>query len=246
LPALFEGGSTQPKETVGAAEGVSQPVKSVNGTAADPEETTPPAASSAPAGWVSAIDDSVMLGAVGALQQIPNLALVDAQGSRQPPAALDILRQWGAAGHLGDVVVVHVGNNGPFAAEQVDEMMRVLAGERKVLVVNMTVPTNVPDPIAVPNNAMLADEVGRYPNAVLVGWQAEGAGDPEFFGEDGIHLTPQGAQAYAELITMHLGEDAAEGVSRPSGPKESISWGEGGAFGECVGPSSWCSVPARP
>jgi hypothetical protein len=41
---------------------------------------------------VSAIGDSVMLGAVGALQQIPNLVLVDAQGSRQPPAALDILR----------------------------------------------------------------------------------------------------------------------------------------------------------
>jgi hypothetical protein len=88
------------------------------------------------------------------------------------------------------VVVVHVGNNGPFAAEQVDEMMWVLAGERKVLVVNMTVRTNVPDPIAVPNNAMLADEVGRYPNAVLVDWQAEGAGHPEFFEEDGIHLTP--------------------------------------------------------
>ena len=81
-------------------------------------------------------------------------------------------------------------NNDPFAAEQVDEMMRVLAGERKVLVVNITVRTNVPDPIAVPNNAMLADEVGRYPNAVLVDWQAEGAGHPELFGEDGIHLTP--------------------------------------------------------
>jgi hydrogenase maturation factor len=221
------------------------PYKSVAGPAADPEETTP-ATSSAPTGWVSAIGDSVMLGAIDALQQIPNLALVDVQGSRQPPAALDILRQRLAAGQLGDVVVVHVGNNGPFAAEQFDEMMQVLAGVRKVLVVNMTVPTNVPDPIAVPNNAMLTDEVRRYPNAVLVDWQAEGAGHPEFFGEDGIHLTFQGAQAYAELIAVHLGDDAAEGLATSPGPKESISWGEGGAFGECVGPSSWCSVPVTP
>jgi hypothetical protein len=87
---------------------------------------------------------------------------------------------------------------------------------------------------------------GNYPKAVLVDWQAEGAGHPEFFGDDGIHLTPLAAQAYAELITLHLGEDAAEGVSMPSSPKKSISWGEAGAFGECVGPSSWCSVPARP
>jgi hypothetical protein len=49
---------------------------------------------------VSAIGDSVMLGAVGALQQIPNLALVDVQDSRQPSAALDTLRQWGAAGDI--------------------------------------------------------------------------------------------------------------------------------------------------
>lgn len=252
LPALPGGESVRPKETAstGAATGGARSEETTAGTStADQEETTPPAATSAPTGWVSAVGDSVMLGAVDALQQeIPNLALVDVQGSRQPPAAIDILRRRRAVGQLGDVVVVHVGNNGPFVAEQFDEMMRALAGMRKVLVVNATVPAGVPDPIAVPNNAVLAAAVRRYPkNAVLVDWQAESASHPEFFGEDGVHLTSQGAQAYADLIAAHLGDDAAEGsAAPPPSSRERISWGEGGTFGECVGPSSWCNVPATP
>jgi lysophospholipase L1-like esterase len=255
LPALPGGESVRPKETAstgaaGAATGGARSEETTAGTStADQEETAPLAATSAPTGWVSAVGDSVMLGAVDALQQeIPNLALVDAQGSRQPPAAIDILRRRQAVGQLGDVVVVHVGNNGPFVAEQFDEMMRALAGMRKVLVVNATVPASVPDPIAVPNNAVLAAEVRRYPkNAVLVDWQAESAGHPEFFGEDDVHLTSQGAQAYADLIAAHLGDDAAESsAAPPSSSRERISWGEGGTFGECVGPSSWCNVPATP
>ena len=207
-------------------------------TAAVPEKTAP--ATAAPAGWVSAIGDSVMLGAVDALlQEMPNLVLLDAQGSRQPPAAIDVLRRRRAAGQLGESVVVHVGNNGPFTDEDFDEMMRVLAEVRKVLVVNVTVPSNVEDPVAVPNNAVLAAGVQRYPNAVLVDWRAASGGHPEFFGEDGLHLTFQGAQAYADLIATHLGDPEETAVALP-GPQERITWGEKGSFGECVGPASWC------
>ena len=184
--------STQPETTVRVA--------------AVPEKTA--TATVAPAGRVSAIGDSVMLGAVEALQRkIPNLSAIDAQGCLQAPAAIDILRQRRAAGQLGDVVVIHIGNSGPVTANTFDEMMRVLAGVRKVLIVNLTVPPNVNDPIAVPNNAVLADGVHRYPNAALVDWHSASAGHAEFFGEDSIHLTLQGAQAYADLIATYLGSD---------------------------------------
>jgi hypothetical protein len=183
-----------------------------------------------------------MLGAVDALQEnIPSLGLLTAQGSRQPPAAIDTLRQLRAANHLGDAVVVHIGNNGPFADEQFDEMMQPLVGMPKVLIVNLTVPSGVPGPVAIPNNAVLARGVQRYPNTMLVDWHAASANHPEFFGEDGIHLTLEGAQAYAELIASYLGD--TEGSPAPPSPQERISWGEGGSFGECVGPSSWCIVP---
>ncbi len=211
--------STQPRETTAdIATGSTQP-ETTSGTATIPEETTgitaetaPPAekiapATVAPVGQVTVIGDSVMKGAVSALQQeIPNLGVIDVQGNLQAPAAIDILQQRSAAGQLEDVVVVHIGNNGPFSAEKFDEMMRVLAGVRKVLVVNMTVPPDVNNPIAVPNNAMLAEGVRRYPNTVLVDWHAASAGHPEFVERDGIHLTLQGAQAYAELIATHLAD----------------------------------------
>jgi hypothetical protein len=155
----------------------------------------------APTGTVTAVGDSVMLGAVEALQQeIPNLALIDARGSRQPPEAIAVLRQLRAAGKLGNVVVVHIGNNGPFTAEQFDEMMGVLSGTRKVLVVNTTVPDGYS---RAPNNAMLADGARRYPNrAVLVDWHSASVGHPGYFW-DGLHLTPPGARAYAGLIAAH-------------------------------------------
>jgi hypothetical protein len=244
LPALLGKESMQPEETtvatVGAAPETTQPENTAETAAATLEKTAPPTV--VPAGWVSAVGDSVMLGAVDGLQEkIPSLGLLNAQGSRQPPAAIDTLRQLHATNHLGDAVVVHIGNNGPFTDEQFDEMMQPLVGMSKVLIVNLTVPSDVPGPVAIPNNAVLARGVQRYPNTMLVDWQAASANHPEFFGEDGIHLTLEGAQAYADLIASYLGD--TEHSPAPPGPQERISWGEGGSFGECVGPSSWCIVP---
>ena len=158
-------------------------------------------------GTVTAVGDSAMLGAVDVLQQeIPNLTIVDARGSRQAPEAIGVLRQLRVSGELGDVVIVHIGNNGFFAAEQFDEMMRSLEGTRKVLVVNVTVPDGKS---WVPNNEVLADGVRRYPDrAVLVDWYTASAGHPEYFW-DGIHLTPRGARAYADTIAA-----AYEGYGR--------------------------------
>jgi hypothetical protein len=228
-------GTTQPDSVAPA------PVETRAEGDGEPEERSDAVAS---AGWAIAIGDSAMLGAVEALEQeVPNLVLVDAQGSRQAPAAIDLLRQHRAAGHLGDVVIIHIGNNGPLSAEQFDEMMGVLEGVRKVLVVNLTIPPGVEDPIAVPNDAVLAEGVRRYPDkAVLVDWYSASAGHPEYLW-DGIHLTPQGARAYAALIATHVGRPE-ESVALP-GPRERFSWGKGGLAGVCVGPSSWCLSVAR-
>ncbi len=232
---------TQPPETTQPDSAASAPEETRAGVNGEPDERTDAVAS---ATLASAVGDSAMLGAVDALEQeMPNLVLIDAQGSRQAPAAIDLLRQYRATGHLGDVVVVHIGNNGPLTAEQFDEMMGVLEGVRKVLVVNLTVPPNVADPVAVPNDAVLAGGVRRYPNkAVLVDWYSASAGHPEYFW-DGIHLTPQGARAYADLISSHVGDP--EGSVTLPGPRERFSWGKGGLSGVCVGPSSWCLSVAR-
>ena len=235
---------TPTKETTTITTTATTQPESTTVTAAVPEKTTP--ATTAPhAGWVSAIGDSVMLGAVEALQQkMPNLGLLNAQGSRQPAAAIDIMRQWRTAGYLGDAVVIDIGNNGPFTSEQFDEMMHVLAGVPKVLIVTLTVPPGVENPVAASNNTVLIEGAQRYPNAVLVDWHGASANHPEYFSGDSTHLSLQGAQAYADLIASHLGR--SEGSVAPPGPQETISWGEGGFFGKCVGPRSWCVVTTTP
>jgi hypothetical protein len=239
--------NTSPEETTATATTAqSTQLESAAETAPAPERTTAATMGEPATGWVSAMGDSVMIGAIEALEQeIPNLGLLNAQGSRQPSAAIDLLQRWRAAGYLGDAVVIDIGNNGPLSSEQFDEMMGVLVGVPKVLIVSLTVPPGVEDPVAASNNAVLTAGVQRYSNTVLVDWQAASADHPEYFsGDDNIHLSLQGAQAYADLIAAHLGdEEAAEGSVAPPGSKERITWGEGGAFGECVGPSAWCSSP---
>jgi hypothetical protein len=95
----------------------------------------------APRGRVTAIGDSVMLGAVDALQRdIPGLTTIDARGSRQIPEATRVLKRLRASGGLGKVVVLHIGDNGAVTDEEFDDAMKVLSNTRKVLVVNTTVP----------------------------------------------------------------------------------------------------------
>jgi len=155
-----------------------------------------------PSSRVSAIGDSVMLGVsmTGELERAANNLDTDAQVGRQVSAAIDILRQRRAADQLGEVVVVHLGTNGTFTSEQFDEMMGVLAGVRKVVFVNVKVPRSWEQS----NNAVLADGVRRYPNTVLVDWHAASAGRPDLFWDDGIHLRPEGARVYADLIAAQV------------------------------------------
>ncbi len=162
------------------------------------KDRTERGSAASPAGQVTAIGDSVMLGAVDALQKdIPKLTTIDARGSRQIPEATRVLRQLRADGELGKVVIVHIGDNGGVTDEQFDQMMKVLSNAKQVLVVNTTVPDGYR---WAPNNEVLADGVARHQDkAVLVDWHAESAGHPEYFW-DGLHLTPKGARAYAGLI----------------------------------------------
>jgi peptidoglycan/LPS O-acetylase OafA/YrhL len=152
-----------------------------------------------PRGRVTAIGDSVMLGAVDQLQgDIPKLATIDARGSRQVLEATHVLKRLRVSGELGRVVIFHIGDNGTITDDEFDRVMKVIGERRKVLVVNTTVPDTYQ---WAPNNKVLAAGVARYPDrAVLVDWHARSAGHPEYFW-DGLHLTPKGAEAYAGLIS---------------------------------------------
>ncbi|HEU4792034.1 MAG TPA: acyltransferase family protein [Nitrolancea sp.] len=160
-----------------------------------PTASTEPAAPQ-PSGPVTAIGDSVMAGAAGVLQQEISPLNIDAEIGMQTANAIDLLRARRDAGQLGQVVVVHIGNNGVFTSAQFDDMMQVLTGVQTVLFVNV----KVPRPWEGPNNGVLAGGVSRYSNAKLVDWRRESEDRPDLFWDDGIHLRPEGQQLYADLI----------------------------------------------
>ncbi len=156
----------------------------------------PPTRTPEPLGHVVAIGDSVMLGAAGHVITAIGDCEVDAAVSRHTSAVIEMLRWRRDAGLLGDVVVVHTGDNGPITVEQFDELMQVLVDVRRVVIVNVKVPRFWQDP----NNTILNEGVRRYPNAVLADWYGASIDHPEYFYDDGIHLVGAGAEAYANLV----------------------------------------------
>jgi peptidoglycan/LPS O-acetylase OafA/YrhL len=154
----------------------------------------------APARQVTAIGDSVMISAAQELEQVIGNLTIDAAQARQVPNVIDILQARQDAGHLGEVVIIHIGNNGPLSAEQFDEMMQILVDVSKVVFVNVKVPRFWEGP----NNNVLLEGVKRYPNSVLVDWHAASSSQLDLFWDDGIHLRPEGALVYAQLVARQI------------------------------------------
>jgi len=149
---------------------------------------------------VTAVGDSVMLSAAGELERAIGCLDMDAEVGRQVSTGIEILRARRKAGPLGEVVIVHLGNNGTFSEKQFDEIMQMLADVPKVMFVNVKVSRWWEDQ----NNAVLAGGVKRYASAELIDWHAASAGHPELFWSDGVHIRPEGAQVYADLIATSL------------------------------------------
>ncbi|HEY3484442.1 MAG TPA: acyltransferase family protein, partial [Ilumatobacteraceae bacterium] len=123
--------SSQPSPTATAAPGSTAsvavaPVTEPATTAAP--TTAPPAPAAIPQ---YALGDSVMLGAAG--QLTAGGYFVDAVVSRAFVNGLEQVIQLHAQGMLGDVVVVHLGTNGPIKQADMDRMMSELAGVRRVV-----------------------------------------------------------------------------------------------------------------
>lgn len=143
-----------------------------------------------------------MLGAAGDLTRAFGAIEIDAKVSRRLKAATDILRGYHDAGKLGDTVITHIGTNGPIDAPQFDDLMQVLTGVHKVVIVNVKVPRWWQDQ----NNLALADGVRRYTNTVLVDWYAMSHNRRELFRRDGFHLRPDGTRFYADVIAQRVAD----------------------------------------
>jgi hypothetical protein len=158
-----------------------------------------PAAADVPGTGALCVGDSVMLGASSTyFGTITMCGQVDAVVGRQVSAGAGALRSHGP---FPGTVVIHLGTNGPTDAGQLDDMLGVVAGVSRVVLVNVQLNGTRAWESSV--NAELAAAAGRWPNVHLADWYAASAGHPDYF-RDGIHLTSAGAHAYAATIAAAL------------------------------------------
>jgi peptidoglycan/LPS O-acetylase OafA/YrhL len=197
-------GAGQPPTPVAtpAAAHPAAPVPS-NAPAARPP-AAPPAAPPAPAALggatnVTAVGDSVMLGAVTDMERaIPNLNINAIEG-RQAADGFNEVNTLLSGGHLGQDIVLQVGTNGTIDPGALNGVLARLAG-RRVVLLNV----HVPRPWQNADNDTIAAAVKAHPTVELIDWNAIASAHPEWFWNDGIHLRPAGAQAYTALVVTAL------------------------------------------
>ncbi|WP_100331229.1 acyltransferase family protein [Bacillus xiapuensis] len=146
---------------------------------------------------VTAVGDSVMVDAVPFLKEyFPDLA-VDAKVGRQMEDGIEVVRRFKEQGQLGDVIIIGLGTNGPFSKKQVKEIVESISGDPPIIFIN----TRVPRPWEHDVNARLKQITAEFSNVTLVNWHSESADHDHYFAPDGIHLSEEGAKAYAALIS---------------------------------------------
>jgi peptidoglycan/LPS O-acetylase OafA/YrhL len=149
---------------------------------------------------VTAIGDSVMLGAAHELAaQVPGIDL-DAAVGRQVSQAIRLLEERKANGQLGDIVLLHLGNNGAFSAAQFDRIMEVVGTERRVVFLTLKVNRSW----EAANNEVLRQGAERHRHAFLVDWRGALERYPQVLWNDGTHLRPERASFYVALLSRFL------------------------------------------
>ncbi|MEZ5116141.1 MAG: acyltransferase family protein [Candidatus Nanopelagicales bacterium] len=152
-------------------------------------------------GRLSAIGDSVLLGARVTLQRVIDMTGVDAEVGRQAGGVLARIETLQSQGKLAPTVMIHTGTNGIITESQLRDMLEALDNRQRVVVVNVNVPRRWMDP----NNEVIEKVVPDYPNAVIADWKSVSEGHPEYFVSDGVHLTGDGMKAYAKLVKQVAG-----------------------------------------
>jgi hypothetical protein len=149
---------------------------------------------------VTAFGDSVLIGASRAVQEAFRLDL-NAEVGEQASEQLRTIEQQAAAGELRDTVLLHVGSNGIITEDQLRGMLTALRDVEQVLLVNVRVPRRWMEP----NNALIARVAPDFPNVRVVDWAQASAKHRDWFVDDRVHLTAEGAKQYTQLLAEAAG-----------------------------------------
>ncbi len=145
------------------------------------------------------VGDSIMLSAAG---ELANYDIgVNAEVGRQFSTGLTVVERLVRRGVLPRVVVVHLGTNGTIDPLDCDALIDALDGRLTFLVT-----VQVPRPWEEPNNRTLHACASRHERTHVIRWGRYADDHPEWFADDGYHLTAEGQAAYASLIDAEIRE----------------------------------------
>lgn len=145
-------------------------------------------------GPILAVGDSVLLGAKVCFKDTD--VKVNSVENRTMSEGAALVEEKAAAGQLHSRVVVALGTNGPVGFKVLDRIMRAAGPQRAVYFVTVELPEGYTYEDEV--NQRLRAMPGRWPNAHVIDWNASVLTTGLY--PDGIHLNPEGCQAYANLI----------------------------------------------
>lgn len=128
-------------------------------------------------------------------------AVIDYRVGRQMAEVPEVIQQLENSGQLGEHVIIQLGTNGPFVKTDLLNLIKSLES-KKVYLVNCRVPRVWESTV----NRTLEEVVNSMPNTVLVDWYSASTGHPEYFANDGVHLTRVGGETYANLIASIVAE----------------------------------------
>lgn len=141
-----------------------------------------------------AVGDSVMLGAARELQR--SGFEVDVRGCRQMSEGLGVLAGRQSAGELPEVVVVALGTNWTVTTGEVRAALKIMGPQR---VLGLVTPPEVGGAASSDQTTIRAAGRRWKLRVKVLDWVARSAGHSWTW--DGMHLTPEGARAYARLLS---------------------------------------------
>ncbi len=162
-----------------------------------------------PGRQVTAIGDSVMAASAMALAAAMPGIYIDAKPDREMPAGLAIVRRLAESGRLRPVVVIGLGTNYIVTTKQLNELIKILGPDRKLVLIN----TYVPDAWSKQVNATEATFIQQHPSVTPADWFDTIRNRMNLLWPDHIHPEIPGTYVYARMVRRAVQD--TRGVSAP-------------------------------
>lgn len=146
---------------------------------------------------ITAIGDSVMVGASDALQELAPKTYVDAQVGRQASSGAAVIKSLAKKGKLQSIVVINLGTNGTISAQSAKEICAAVGTHRQLYWITPHIPTKTWQSTVVKQIKQVAKD---HSNVHVIDWQAQSKDHRQWFGKDQVHMNATGDAQYARLI----------------------------------------------